>query len=63
MVVQFLDPKKDLFHPKEDDEKIFGPKVPYLNAIGPLLYLAQCTRLDIAFVVNLLTRFSSVPTR
>ena len=27
------------------------------------MYLAQCTRPDIAFVVNLLARFSSEPTR
>ena len=27
------------------------------------MYLAQCTRLDIAFAVNLLARFSSEPTR
>ncbi|KAL5809036.1 hypothetical protein ACOSQ3_029727 [Xanthoceras sorbifolium] len=63
MVVRSLDPKKDPFRPKEDDEKILGPEVPYLNAIGALLYLAQCTRPDIAFAVNLLARFSSAPTR
>ena len=27
------------------------------------MYLAQCTRSDIAFAVNLLARFSSEPTR
>ena len=37
--------------------------VPYLNAIGALMYLAQCTRPDIAFTVNLLARFSSESTR
>jgi hypothetical protein len=63
MVVRSLDPKKDPFRPKEADEKILGPEVPYLNAIGALLYLAQCTRPDIAFAVNVLARFSSEPTR
>ena len=63
MVVRTLDPKKDPFRPKENGEKILGPEVPYLNAIGALLYLAQCTRPDIAFSVNVLARFSSAPTR
>ncbi|KAL5779849.1 hypothetical protein ACOSQ2_010586 [Xanthoceras sorbifolium] len=63
MVVRSLDLKKDPFRPKEDDKKILGPEVPYLNAIGALLYLVQCTRPDIAIVVNLLARFSSASTR
>ena len=63
MVVRSLDPQKDPFHHKEPDEDIIGPEVPYLNAIGGLMYLAQCTRPDIAFAVNLLARFSSEPTR
>lgn len=54
MVVRSLDPKKDHFRPKEDDEKILGPEFPYLNAIGTLLYLSQCIRLDISFAVSLL---------
>ena len=40
MVVRTLDPKRDPFCPKENDEKILGTEVPYLNAIGALLYLA-----------------------
>ncbi|XP_031271423.1 secreted RxLR effector protein 161-like [Pistacia vera] len=63
MVVRSLDPKKYQFRHKEDDEKILGPEVLYLNAIGALVYLAQCTRPNIAFAVNLLARFSSVPIR
>ena len=59
MIVRTLDPKKDSFRPLEDGEKILGHEVPYLNTIGALLYLAQCTRPDIAFSVNLLARFSS----
>ena len=47
MVVRLLDAKRDPFHPKEDDEEILEPKVPYLSAIGALLYLAQCIRPDI----------------
>ena len=40
MVVRSLDPQKDQFRPRESDEEILGPEVPYLNAIGALMYLA-----------------------
>ena len=63
MVIRSLEPYKDPFHPKESDEEILDPKVSYLNAIGALMYLAQCTRSNITFAVNLLARFSSEPTR
>ena len=63
MVVRSLDPAKDPFRPKEDDDEELGPEVPYLSAIGALMYLANCTRPDIAFSVNLLARFSASPTK
>jgi hypothetical protein len=63
MVVRTLDVKKDPFCPKEDDEENLGPKVPYLSTIGALMYLTNCTRPDIAFLVNLLARYSSAPTQ
>ncbi|KAM6548216.1 hypothetical protein CsatB_019892 [Cannabis sativa] len=62
MVVRSLDVEKDPFRPKEEHEELLGPEVPYLSAIGALMYLANCTRPDIAFSVNLLARFSSAPT-
>ncbi|CAL2237733.1 unnamed protein product [Prunus armeniaca] len=63
MVVRSLDVKKDHFRPLEDNEELLGPEVPYLSAIGALMYLANCTRPDIAFYVNLLSRYSSAPTK
>ena len=42
---------------------IEGPEVPYLSAIGALMYLASHTRHDISFAVNLLARYSSSPKR
>ena len=63
MIVRSLDAKRYHFHPKEENEALLDPEVPYLSAIGALLYLAQCTRPDIAFSVNLLARFTSAPTR
>ena len=59
MVVRSLEPDKDPFRPREDDEEVLGPEIPYLGAIGALMYLANNTRPDIAFAVNLLARFSS----
>ncbi|KAI3707738.1 hypothetical protein L6452_26367 [Arctium lappa] len=61
MIGRSLDIRKDPFRPKDDDEEVLGAKIPYLSAIGTLLCLAQCTRHDIAFSVNLLARFSLVP--
>ena len=63
MEVRSLDVDKDPFRPQEKDEELLGPEVPYLSAIGALMYLANYTRPDIAFAVNLLARYSSSPTR
>jgi hypothetical protein len=58
-----LEEDKDPFRPKGEDEQGLGPEVSYLSAIGALMYLANCTRPDIAFAVNLLARYSAAPTR
>ena len=63
MVVRSLDVKNDPFRPCEKSEKLLGPEVSYLSVIGALMYLANCTRPNIAFSVNLLARYSSAPTR
>ena len=63
MVVRSLEVDKDSFRLNEDTEDILGLEVPYLSAIGALFYLANCIRPDIAFVVNLLARFSASPIR
>jgi hypothetical protein len=41
MVVRSLDVKKDPYRTRENNEKDFGPEVPYLSAIGALMYLAN----------------------
>jgi len=43
MVVRSLDIDKDPFRPKSENEDVLGPEVPYLSAIGALMYLANCT--------------------
>ncbi|XP_070002005.1 secreted RxLR effector protein 161-like [Nicotiana sylvestris] len=63
MVVQSLDVNKNPFRPQEENEELLGPEVPYLSAIGALMYPANTTRLDITFSINVLARYSSAPTR
>jgi hypothetical protein len=63
MVVRSLDIEKDSFRPWEEEDEILGSQVPYLSAIGALMYLANNTRPDIEFVVNLLARHSAAPTK
>jgi hypothetical protein len=43
------------------EDVAFMKTVPYLNAVGALMYLAQCTRPDIAYAVGVLARFSMNP--
>jgi hypothetical protein len=58
MVVRSLDMNKDQLRPKDQRRE-----VPYFGAIGALMYVANCTRPDIAFAVNLLARHSAAPTK
>ena len=59
MVVRSLDVEKDPFRPRKEEEAILGPHAPYLSAVGALMYLANSTRPNIAFVVNLLARHNN----
>src|SRR6266508_2761965 len=52
MVVRSLDMNKDQFRPRDENEELLGLEVSYLSAIGALMYIANCTRPDIAFAVN-----------
>jgi hypothetical protein len=61
MVVRSLDKNKDPFRPKDEKEQVLGHEVPYLSVLGALMYLANCTRPDIAFAVNLLARHNAAP--
>ena len=63
MVVHSLDVKNDLFRNYEKNEELLGLEVPYLSIIDALMYLAKCTRPDIAFSVNLLTWYSFALTQ
>ena len=63
MEVHSLDVRKDIFRPRDDNEELLGFEVPYLSAISALMYLANNTRPDVAFSVNLVARYSSSPTK
>jgi hypothetical protein len=47
--------------PRTEDEKAKMINVPYINAVGSLMYLATMTRPDIAYTVGVLARFNSNP--
>lgn len=62
MDVRALENSKDIFRRRLEHEPILGSDKPYLSAIGALMFLANQTRPDIAFSVNLLARHSAQPT-
>jgi len=47
--------------PQTPEEKAEMSQVPYINAVGALMYLSVATRPDIAYSVSVLCRFSSNP--
>ena len=49
--------------PKTPEERAEMSKVPYINAVGALMYLATCTRPDIAYTVSKLAQFNTNPGR
>lgn len=62
MDMRSSDPTKDTFRKRSETEQVLGPEIPYLSAVGALMYLANQTRPDICFAVNLLARHSAQPT-
>ena len=48
--------------PNSDVEKAKMAKVPYASAIGSLMYAMIATRLDITFVVGVVSRYMSNPS-
>lgn len=47
--------------PSTDDERAQMKNVPYMNAVGALLYASQISRPDITYAVNLLSRYTQNP--
>ena len=46
----------------KDGEPLDSKKYPYAVILGKLLYMSICTRPDLAYAVNVLTRFMQCPT-
>ena len=47
--------------PKTQEEEDKMSKVPYASAVGSLMYAMVCTRLDIAHVMGVVSRYMSHP--
>ncbi|XP_075106938.1 uncharacterized protein LOC142179937 [Nicotiana tabacum] len=54
MAVRSLAINKDPFRPHENDGELLGDETPYLSAIGALMYLANNTRPDITFAMQVI---------
>ena len=48
---------------KADEDEEALEQLPYQSVVGSLMYLATCTRPDIAYAVGMLARFSSKPNQ
>lgn len=47
----------------DDGEEIMGPKFLYLSVVGELMFLTNCIKFDIVFVVDLLDQHNATPTK
>ena len=59
-----MDPGKRLSTadcPSTREERAAVQNLPYISAVGSLMYLATCTRPDIAYAVSVLARFNANP--
>ena len=63
MIMRSLEINDNSFLSQEKDEELFGDETPYLSAIRVLMHLANNSRLDVCFAVNLLIRFGFSPTK
>lgn len=48
---------------EDDGEEIIGPKFLYLSVVGELMFLTNCIKFDIVFVVDLLDQHNATPTK
>ena len=60
MVFWSLDVKNDSFRSYRKIKELLGPKVPYLNAIGALMYLTNCTQSNIIIIIIICQSISKI---
>ena len=47
--------------PKTSEEEKMMRQIPYASAVGSLMYAMLCTRLDICYLVGMVSRYQSNP--
>uniref|UniRef100_A0A3Q7IAK2 Reverse transcriptase Ty1/copia-type domain-containing protein n=1 Tax=Solanum lycopersicum TaxID=4081 RepID=A0A3Q7IAK2_SOLLC len=52
-----------MFAPQSEEEKEYMSRVPYVSAVGSLMYAMVCTRPDLAHAVSVVSRFMGQPGR
>ena len=52
---------QSLVGPKTEEEKEYMSKIPYKNIVGSIIYVMMCTRPDLSYAVNVVSRFMSNP--
>jgi hypothetical protein len=62
MVVRALEKYTDPFQPCQEGEEVLSFEYSYLSVIGALMYLANNIRPDKSFAINVLVRYSVIPT-
>jgi hypothetical protein len=62
MTVHVMEKDINPFRSKQEGEEVLGAEYPYLSVIGALMYLANNTRLSIAFAINCHIIHSATPT-
>ncbi|KAE8725588.1 hypothetical protein F3Y22_tig00008386pilonHSYRG00069 [Hibiscus syriacus] len=56
-----LTQKHSQLSPKTNEERVYMAKVPYVNAVGSLMYAMVCTRPDISQAVGVVSRYMHDP--
>ena len=54
--------ERTVYDDAKEEEPLLDDKTPYFKAVGELMWLANRTRPDIAYVVNVLARHVQKPT-
>ena len=62
MVTSQVSNRERKYREQDEDNLVLVPNRLYREIVGSLLYLANCTRTDISYTVNILSRHQIAPT-